>query len=88
MDRPFITRMRYDYSVRCVAVDRVTGTRQAVVGTMRLAIWTCTASSFWFNVVVLDVEYFTFEMELIPRAAWATATAKSTRRSLKNGDRF
>ena len=25
MDRPFITRMRYDYSVRCVAVDRVTG---------------------------------------------------------------
>jgi hypothetical protein len=21
-------------------------------GTMRLAIWTCTASSFWFNVVV------------------------------------
>jgi hypothetical protein len=32
MDRPFITRMRYDYSVRCVAVDRVTGTRQAVVG--------------------------------------------------------
>ena len=43
MDRPFITRMRYDYSVRCVAVDRVTGIgigevasrspiRQAVVG--------------------------------------------------------
>jgi hypothetical protein len=32
----------------------------------RLVIYTCTASSFWFNVVVLDVEYFTVEMELIP----------------------
>ena len=64
MDRPFITRMRYDYSVRCVAVDRVTGIgigevasrspirRRQTAGTMKLAIWTCTASLFWFNVVV------------------------------------
>ena len=32
MDRPFITRMRYDYSVRCVAVDRVTGIGIGEVG--------------------------------------------------------
>ena len=27
-------------------------------GMMRLAICTCTASSFWFNVVVLDLDQY------------------------------
>ena len=47
-------------------------------GTMRLAIWTCTASSFWFNVVVRTLIIPWFERDLDGRTSSTSLSLRSS----------